>query len=161
MSSLARDRLKAAQASLADALLADGPVPHGFDAERVKLVAHTLSHKRSRSAGQAWPTLVKLLGSAYDARFAELVGAEPLAESYGPLLDGMRLAEALEISGELDAISAATLLDVRLRFKRTPRGLEPRRGPAFAIASTRDGKVAGLSLTPKWSYRRWLTSPSR
>ncbi|TDV57573.1 hypothetical protein [Actinophytocola oryzae] len=63
-----RAELAASQAALVRALLADGPVPPGFDPHRVRVEAASLRAKRRRVAEQLRPDLA----DALDDRFAEL-----------------------------------------------------------------------------------------
>jgi hypothetical protein len=146
MVSPARAELAATQLALAKALLDDGPVPAGFDAERVKLLAGTLSHKRARSAGTAWPSLQRLLGAHFFPRFSEVVAPLPLAREHGPLLDGLRLAERLEAEQRLDGPTAAALASVRLRYRVGAQGFEPRGGVTFSRAQAADGLALAVRL---------------
>lgn len=139
MASNARAELAAAQLALAKALLDDGPVPPGFDAERVALLKGTLSHKRARSAGQAWPSLQRLLGIHFAAQFAEVVAPTPLAKEHGPLLDGLRLAEKLERERRLDVPAAAALAAVRLRYRHEGGQLVPKAGITLSRARAKEG----------------------
>jgi hypothetical protein len=156
MSSPARAELAATQAALARALLEDGPVPPGFDAARVKLLAGTLSHKRARSAGQAWPSLQRLLGAHFFPRFSEVVAPLPLAKEHGPLLDGMRLAAKLEAEQRLDSATAAALASVRLRYTLGAQSLETRNGVTFARASATDGLALAVRLPGLGQKVFWL-----
>jgi hypothetical protein len=63
-----RERLATRQAELVRALLADGPVPEGFDPRRVRVEAAALHNKRRRIAEQLRPDLA----DTFDDRFAEL-----------------------------------------------------------------------------------------
>jgi hypothetical protein len=153
----ARAELAATQLALAKALLDEGPVPPGFDVERVKLLAGTLSHKRARSAGNAWPSLQRLLGPQFFTRFSEVVAPMPLAREHGPLLDGMRLAEKLEAEQRLDAPTAGALAGVRLRYRTGANGFEPRSG-FFSRARATDGfalavRIPGLGQRVFWLKR--------
>lgn len=67
----ARDRLAARQAELVRALLANGPVPEGFDRERVRVEAAALHAKRRSVAARLRPDLAEALGD----RFGELFDA--------------------------------------------------------------------------------------
>jgi hypothetical protein len=156
MVSPARAELAATQLALARALLDEGPVPPGFDVERVKLLAGTLSHKRARSAAAAWPSLQRLLGAHFYSRFSDVVSPLPLAREHGPLFDGLRLAERLEAEQRLDAPTAAALASVRLRYRAVPNALEPRAGVTFARARAMDGLALAVRLPGLGQKVFWL-----
>jgi hypothetical protein len=156
MVSPARAELAATQLALAKALLEEGPVPPGFDAERVAVLRATLSHKRARSASQAWPSLQRLLGVHCHAQFTEAVAASPLAHDHGPLLDGMRLAEKVEKEGRLDAPTAAALASVRLRYRREGEVLVARTGVTLSRARASQGLAIAVRLPGIGQHVFWL-----
>ena len=154
--STARAELAAQQVALAKALLDDGPVPTGFDAERVALLRGTLSHKLARSAGQAWPSLQRLLGVHFATQFAEAVASLPLAREHGPLLDGLRLAERLEVERRLDAPTAAALASVRLRYRHEGEALVPKSGVTLSRAWANEGLALAVRLPGIGQHVFWL-----
>jgi hypothetical protein len=156
VASSARAELAAAQLALARALLDDGPVPPGFDAQRVGLLKATLSHKRARSAGQAWPALQRLLGIHFAAQFAEVLGPTPLAREHGPLLDGLRLAEKLEREQRLDVPTAAALASVRLRYRREGERLVPKAGVTVSRARAKEGLALAVRFPGLGQRVFWL-----
>jgi hypothetical protein len=91
----ARERLARAQAELARALGQAGPVPEGFDAERVRAAADALLSKRRRRVQRAWPRLAGALGEDFRARFDAWAREHPLEAEGSPLADGRRFAGAL------------------------------------------------------------------
>jgi hypothetical protein len=129
---LQRGELAARQAELVAALVADGPLPAGFDAIRVGAARRALLRKRAGEAARAWPVLAAALGPAWVPAFvADRAGTGPV----GGLRDGWDLARALRGRGELPA-AAATELDDReatLRYdgRSAPR---PRRLSALRRA---------------------------
>jgi hypothetical protein len=72
-----RQDLAAAQEELVRALVAGGPVPTGFDAERIGEQTDALQAKRRRSVERAAPDLVARLGAEFPAAFAEWARANP------------------------------------------------------------------------------------
>ena len=91
--------LRDQQAALLAALVANGPVPPGWNAERVHAMARSLMQKRARGIGRSWPTLKALLGDDFDARCAAYARVQPLPQHGGPLADGRLLARWLERQG--------------------------------------------------------------
>lgn len=156
MGSAARAELTALQAALARALCDEGAVPPGFDAERVAVLKGTLSHKRARSAAQAWPSLQRLLGVHYWPAFTEVVAPTPLAREHGPLFDGYRLAEKLERERRLDAPTAAALAAVRLRYRRQGETLVARSGVTLSRARASDGLALAVRLPGLGQHVFWL-----
>jgi hypothetical protein len=64
-----RERLDAEQAALVRALVDGGPVPAGFDPDRVAATATALARKRAGEVARAWPVLAAELGDDFTARF--------------------------------------------------------------------------------------------
>jgi hypothetical protein len=125
--------LAARQAALVAALVAGGPVPHGFDVSRVDATRRALLRKRAGEAAKQWPLLAASLGTEWPQVFAiALDGREP----GGALRDGWDVARAL--GGELTPGAAAELAarEAVLRYDGTsaPR---PRRTPRAWMTSFR------------------------
>jgi hypothetical protein len=103
------------QAELVDALVAGGPVPSGFDPDRIEATRRALLRKRAGEAAKAWPVLAASLGEHWVSVFsAHRSGTAPL----GGLRDGWELARTLCENGTLSG-SASCELDARetvLRF---------------------------------------------
>ncbi|ATB29998.1 hypothetical protein [Melittangium boletus] len=119
-----REALARVQAELVRALGLGGPVPEGFDAERVRAAADALLSKRRRGVRRAWPLLSEALGEDFSpdfdawARAHPLKGVEPHAGA-----DGYRYANALRASGRLPVGRAEEeLLRFELRWRLTPEG---------------------------------------
>jgi hypothetical protein len=127
-----RTDLAARQAELVAALVAGGPLPAGFDPERLEASRRALLRKRAGLAAKAWPVLAATLGPGWPGVFAgDRAGTEPV----GGLRDGWDVARALRSRGELPAPAAAELAaresDLRYDGASAPR---PRR---FAAARRR------------------------
>ena len=72
-----RQDLASAQEELVRALVAGGPVPVGFDAERIAAQSGALLAKRRRGIERAAPDLVARLGGEFPAVFTEWARANP------------------------------------------------------------------------------------
>jgi hypothetical protein len=72
-----RDDLAARQLALVRALLADGPVPAGFDAHRIGVEAAALRSKRRTVTAQLRGDLADLLGPRFGPLFDEWATAHP------------------------------------------------------------------------------------
>ena len=85
----ARDDLAARQRALVRALLADGPVPEGFDAHRVGVEAAALRSKRRSIASGLRPDLADLLEDRFRPLFDEWARdhPKPVALSFRADLD--------------------------------------------------------------------------
>jgi hypothetical protein len=96
------------QAALVAALVAGGPLPPGFDADRIAATRRALLRKRAAEAARQWPLLAASFGAAWpDVFAAHRAGHEP----GGPLRDGWDVALALREHGELTAGAAAELAE--------------------------------------------------
>jgi hypothetical protein len=72
-----RERLAAEQAALVRALVGGGPVPGGFDPERVRATSAALARKRAREVARAWPVLAAELGDDFTGRFLAFAAGRP------------------------------------------------------------------------------------
>ncbi|MEU6162449.1 DUF692 domain-containing protein [Streptomyces sp. NPDC047130] len=93
----ARQRVGVAQASLLSALVADGPVPEGFDRARVRVQARALAAKRAGIVAKVAPELPRVLGESYRPLFVAYAIARPLTG--GHRKDALDFAEHLLLSG--------------------------------------------------------------
>ncbi|HUR73982.1 MAG TPA: hypothetical protein VMZ00_06885 [Sporichthya sp.] len=112
-----RQELAVAQQALVLALVAGGPVPDGFDADRVREQTRALLLKRRRGIERVAPEVVAKLGAGFAARFAEWAAANP------PRTDSCTRTDA--------AAFAAWALPVRTSRRRWTRarraGARPKR----------------------------------
>jgi hypothetical protein len=69
--------LAARQAELVRALLAGGPVPVGFDADRIRIEAASLHAKRRSVAARLRQDLAEILGDRFDQLFDAWAGDHP------------------------------------------------------------------------------------
>lgn len=152
----AREELARAQAELVRALGAGGPVPEGFDAERVRAAADSLLSKRRRQVQRAWPVLVKALGETFAgtfdawARVNPLRGVEPDAR-----VDGHHFAEALRAEGRLPPEAEEEQWGFELRWRLTREGeLAARRGLGWKLGRVGGRWVLGVRL-PGGRVLRW------
>ncbi len=128
-----RASLAERQAALVAALTGHGPVPAGFDADRVQAAADALAAKRARGVAQAWPGLHVMLGEAYRTRFDAYALASPLPPWGGPIVDGRRFVAALALERPLHADVALQALAFDQRWKLTEQGAVARRWPRVAV----------------------------
>jgi hypothetical protein len=116
---LSRERLAAEQAGLVRALVGGGPVPGGFDPDRVAATAAALARKRAREVARVWPVLAADLGEGFTARFVADAARRPPPARGGTLADGLAFARALARQGRLspnarvEAMLAAARLSAR------------------------------------------------
>lgn len=129
-----RPSLADQQAALVAALTGNGPIPPGFDAQRVQAAAGALAAKRARAVVQAWPGLRTLLGSGLRVRFDAYAARVPLPELGGPLADGRAFVRALRAQMALTDDVRLQALAVDQRWRVTRRGLVRRRVPRVGFA---------------------------
>ena len=80
-----RERLAGQQAELVRALVGGGPVPGGFDPERVRATSAALAGKRAREVARAWPVLAADLGEDFAGRFVADAARRPAPARGGAL----------------------------------------------------------------------------
>ena len=79
----ARERLAHAQSALLAALLADGPVPPGFDAERLDVQSRALRAKRADVVAKVAPELPAILGEEeFRTAFLGYAKGRPMRDNY-------------------------------------------------------------------------------
>lgn len=116
----ARDALAEQQESLLSALVASGPVPAGFDADRIRLQARILAVKRCKVVAKVAPELPALLGDRYRSLYLAYARRTPLTG--GHRRDSVRFAEHLLLDGTLLGPSERMRLsDWWLRQEAGPR----------------------------------------
>jgi hypothetical protein len=96
--------LAAAQRRLVEALVAGGPVPPGFDPERVEAAARALLRKRAGEVALAWPRLASSYGTQWQAVFTEWAAGRPTRGSWR---DGWDFARA-----ESDSLTPAAATEL-------------------------------------------------
>lgn len=108
-----RDRLASRQAELARALLADGPVPAGFDPARVRVEARALHAKRRKVAARLRPDLAEALGERFAPLFDEWATGRPRRAGVSFRADLEQFARWLADAGHVRAPARR-----RWRFRR-------------------------------------------
>ncbi|GAA3706040.1 DUF692 domain-containing protein [Streptomyces tremellae] len=78
----ARERVAHAQTALLAALVADAPVPGGFDARRVGVQRRALADKRAATVARTAPELPEILGAAYRPLFLAYAAGRPMRAGY-------------------------------------------------------------------------------
>jgi len=127
--------LAARQAQLVAALVADGPLPAGFDAVRVGAARRALLRKRAGEAAKAWPVLAAALGPRWGPAFAaDRAGTEPV----GGLREGWDVARGLRRRGELPVAAAAELAAREAELRYDGRSA-PRPHPLAGLRRTISG----------------------
>jgi hypothetical protein len=96
-----RERLAAEQVAPVRALVDGGPVPGGFDPDRVRATSAALARKRGREVARAWPVLAAELGEDFGGRFLAFAADRPPPARGGALADGLAFARALARTGRL------------------------------------------------------------
>lgn len=96
-----RDELARAQTALLAALVAGGPVPDGFDAERIRVQTTSLAAKRRNGVARALPHLAAALGDKWPGAFMDWARTHPKPPTGGSRADGHAFAEYLRLRGEL------------------------------------------------------------
>ncbi len=110
------DDLAARQAALVAALVADGPVPAGFDPERLAVARRALVRKRAGAAAVRWPLLAPALGPDWPAAVAASVEGRPPVDA---LDDGWRLARARHRRRGLGPAAVVELAEREVTLRRT------------------------------------------
>jgi hypothetical protein len=146
------------QADLVRALVAQGPIPAGFDEARVRAAARSLVNKRRRSLARAWPKLVEAVGDAYVERFTQYASETPLPGCACTQADGRAFLRWLAAHQPLSDAACLEALTFDVRFVVTPAGLRPRRF-AFKSATLRDARVLAARLP--FLGERWWRIPRR
>jgi hypothetical protein len=118
--SAAPERLAAAQAALVRALVAGGPVPDGFDPDRVRATAAALARRRAREVARAWPVLAADLGEAFTDRFVAWATGRPPPAAGGALADGLGFARDLARHRRLSGDARVEALLVAARLSPRP-----------------------------------------
>ncbi|MDI2125125.1 hypothetical protein [Yinghuangia seranimata] len=107
-----RAELARRQTELLTALVAGGPVPDGFDADRVGIQVLSLAAKRRESVARSSPDLVAELTEAelWPKEFTVWASTHPKPAEGGSRADAAAFAEHLRTEGRLPE-AAATLLE--------------------------------------------------
>jgi hypothetical protein len=150
----ARSALAARQQELVTALVADGPVPEGFEPHRVSAVRLGLARKRLGGLGQHFPALAAAIRSdpaLWDMYFGWHLTHQPQAHN-GYFADGAGLIDFLDGQGKIPA--AATREALMLRMDTAP-GPEGERIPA-KWRGLRRVRVGGDRWWAAGTNRRWV-----
>jgi hypothetical protein len=146
-----RERLAGQQAELVRALVGGGPVPGGFDPERVRATSAALARKRAREVARVWPVLAADLGEEFTGRFVADAARRPAPARGGALADGLAFARALARQGRLspNARVEAMLAAATLSSRPARLGLALAGPPRRLVVTVR---APGLG-------ERWMTVP--
>ena len=118
-----RERLAAEQAALVRALVDGGPVPGGFDPDRVRATSAALARKRAREVARAWPALAAELGEDFTAWFLADAARRPPPARGGALADGLAFAGALARQRRLSGNARVERMLAAARLSTSPARL--------------------------------------
>jgi uncharacterized protein (UPF0276 family) len=125
----ARQRLALAQTAVLSALVAQAPVPEGFDRVRMGVQARALAAKRADVVAKVAPELPVILGDGYRAAFLAYAQTRPMAGGYRR--DALEFAEHVLAGRPEDASVRRELREWWLERS----GSRPRSGrPAVRLA---------------------------
>jgi len=161
MTTAARQKLAATQAELVRALVARGPIPAGFDENRLRITARSLISKRRQALAQIWPTIVRGIGTPFVERFTTYAAEHPLPLSANTLADGRAFLAWLDGQQPLNDVLCIEAMSYDLRFVETPLGLRRRTGFAVKTAKLREAGQRVLAVRLPWLGERWWRFPQR
>ncbi|SEF47196.1 hypothetical protein SAMN04489712_101124 [Thermomonospora echinospora] len=143
-----REELAAAQRALVAALVAGGPLPPGFDAERVGAAARALLRKRAGEVARAWPVLAAAYGPQWAREFGRWASGRPTRGSWR---DGWDFARAHRDSLPPAAVCELVLTEARWAYDGRddprPRRFGVRRIPGGLVLIA-FGRVRTVRRTP-------------
>jgi hypothetical protein len=148
---ISRERLAADQAALVRALVGGGPLPGGFDPDRVRATSAALARKRAREAARAWPVLAAELGEEFTEAFLAHAARRPPPARGGALADGLAFADALARRGRLPANARVERLGARAH-------LAPGRARLAAALAGPPRRLVVAARLPGLG-ERWLSLP--
>jgi hypothetical protein len=151
----AHDRLAIAQAELVRALVAQGPIPPGFDTERVRVAARSLVNKRRQTVARVWQSLVRIVGSTYPERFAQYAQTHPLPACAAPLADGRAFVRWLAAQGPISDALRIEAMAFDLRWTVTTTAVQRRTGFAFHLLKRHESPGLVIAARIPWLGERW------
>ena len=161
MQSAARERLAKAQTDLVRALVAQGPIPAGFDEKLVRVAARSLVNKRRQQTARSWPNLVKIIGDKYPELFTKYAQSHPLPACASPSGDGREFLRWMESQGPLSDDARLEAMAFEMRFVSTPLGLRRRGGVGMKLVKLRETRGFVLALRFPWLGTRWWRYPRK
>jgi hypothetical protein len=129
--------LRRAQEALVAALTGTGPIPDGFDPDRLAAAARALLRKRSGEVAKSWPLLRAFLGDTFGGEFAAWAEHRPTAGSWR---DGWDFAADLQARGALGQPARRELAERRLTWSYD--GVSAPRRRRLPAAGRLDGRPA-------------------
>lgn len=152
-----RAAIQARQLQLLQALRG-GAVPAGFDAAAVQRCGQSLIRKRTREAARALPAHSRWLEHLWIPQFARFAIERPAPSRGGPMADGLAFMSWLQDQSLIEQPEPRNVrveaFFVRLRWKSTPDGAEPRRGMRIGLAFFTDRPR--MLLAVRFTSRRHL-----
>lgn len=160
MLSTARQSLAQKQAELVHALVAQGPVPTGFDESRLRTTARSLVNKRRQALARVWPSLVEAVGQSYVETFTRYAEANPLPACPAPRADGRAFLGWLEQQAPLSDAATVEAVAFDLRCLMSAEGLRPRRF-AWKITRLPQSGRRLIAVRLPWLGERWWGLPAK
>ena len=156
----ARAAYETRQEDLLRALVSDGALPTGFDADRAAILADSLVRKRGRAVARCLSALARCLGPSYESRFRSFASGTPLRVPHA-LADALAFASWLGMRG-LDEAASREVLSARLEYVVSRRRLRRRLLPSVRCALVSDcALVLGVRLPLLGTRTACLQIPAR
>ncbi len=159
MTDSARQRLAFQQAEVVCALVAQGPIPPGFHAERFRAFARSLVNKRRQALARAWPNIARILAKGYAERFTVYAESHALPEGGSTLADGREFLRWLEAQGQHGDAARVEAMAFDFRWRPTPLGLQRRGGFGLRFAKLRETPTLVIAVRLPWLGERWWRVP--
>lgn len=143
------------QAEVMAALLRRGPIPPGFDAQRMHAAASVLASKRAKGVARAWPSLEHMLGAEWPMFFQRYGQHVHAPAQGGALADGRAFVRWLSGQRALSDDVRLQVLRVDIRYRQSAKGWGARRLPClkFAWLAQRGSLAVALRL---FGHRLWV-----
>src|SRR5690348_14131241 len=155
-----RSALAVRQRELVAALVTNRTTIESFDAQRLAMAAEALFRKRQRGVEKTWPNLARSLGESFAAHFRDFAAQHPSPAAGSPFADGWEFARHLHRSGALPDAGAHELLEVRLAFHRTRRGIVGWRGPFVSWQRLREARRLLIGVRSPFGGVRYFNLPA-
>jgi hypothetical protein len=161
MQTAARERLAKAQGDLVRALVAQGPIPAGFDEKMLRVAARSLVNKRRQQTARSWPQLAKIFGDKYPELFTNYAQSHSLPVCASPSGDGREFLRWMETQGPYSDAARIEAMAFDLRFASTPLGLRRRGGFALKLVKLRETRGFVLAVRLPLFGERWWRCPRK
>jgi hypothetical protein len=147
------------QKELVNALVGNGPLPDGFNHERLQVCKDALVEKRKWAITKAWPLLVQSLGESFDELFAMFVAKVPWSIKGGPLADGREFARILKRTAQLPDAGKIQALAFDLHYTLKDGRFVDRTGPLMAVSLLKRPRRIVIGVRLPWLNIRLFIFP--